>query len=152
MSGPKLTAMILFGALSFVFGFLFTVGLNGAFGALATGAIVAGLTCAFIWFSTTGRHAFARGFLSLGAVFIIVPVAALVGFGEEVAEGTLTAIQNGGSLSEEEASALFLSSIFASAGLVFGIVVGLILVLIGGLMHRRTAPETPSETGPGAAP
>ncbi|GAB5446965.1 hypothetical protein [Gymnodinialimonas sp.] len=145
MTGPKLTALILFGALSFAFGFLFTVGLNGAFGGLMTGVIVAALTCAFIWFANNGRHAFARGFLGLGAVFIIVPIAALAGFGEQVAEGTLTAIQNGSSLTEEEAGALFLSSIFASAGLVFGIIFGLILVLIGGLMHRSPAstPEAP---------
>lgn len=148
MTGPKLTSLILFGALSFVFGFLFTVGLNGMFGGLATGVIVAGLTCAFIWFAKTGRHAFARGFLGLGAVFIIVPVAALAGFGEQVADGTLAAIQTGSSLTDEEASALFLSSIFASAGLVFGMIVGLVLVLIGGLMHRGPAPTSAPETAP----
>lgn len=148
MTGPKLTAMILFGSLSLLFGFTFTVGLNGAFGALATGVIAAGLTCAFIWYASIGRHAFARGFLSLGAVCIIVPVAALVGFGEQVADGTLTTLQDGGSLSEEEAGMLFVSSILASAGLVLGLIVGLILVLIGGLMHRRPAEAPSPETTP----
>ena len=112
------------------------------------GAIVAALVCAFIWFAKTGRQAFARGFLGLGAVFIIVPVAALSGFGEQVTEASLTALQNGEGLTDEEASTLFLSSIFASAGLIFGMIVGLILVLIGGLMHRPakvTPPQTPPE-------
>lgn len=141
MTGPKLTSMIVFGALAFLFAILFTIGLNSAFGAIVTGVIVAALTCAFIWFAASGRQTFARGFLSLGAVFIIVPVAALAGFGEQVADTSLVAIQTGGSISEEEASALFLSSIFASAGLVFGIIIGLVLVLIGGLMHRPAKPD-----------
>ena len=141
MTGPKLTAMIVFGLLSFVFGILFTIGLNSTFTALMVGAIVAGLTCAFIYFAKLGRHAFARGFLGLGAVFIVIPVLALVGLGEEVATGTLTSLQTNGTLSEEEASALFLSSIFASAGLVFGMIVGFILVLIGGLVHRVPKPS-----------
>lgn len=141
MTGPKLTSMILFGALAFVFGILFTIGLNTTFGAIATGVIVAGATCAFIWFARTGRQAFARGFLSLGAVFIIVPIAALAGFGEQVADSTLTALQSDVGLSEDEAASLFLSSVFASAGLVFGMIIGLILVLIGGLMHRTQKTE-----------
>lgn len=143
MTGPKLTAMILFGALSFTFGAILSLGLNGALSAVATGAFVAALVCAFIWFAKTGRYAFARGFLGLGAVFIIVPIAAIAGLGELVSETSLTTWETGGVLTEEEASALFVSSIVASAGLVFGIVVGLVLVLIGGLMHRpqKTVPQ-----------
>lgn len=137
MTGSRLTAMILFGTLGGVFGVLFTIGLNSAFAALATGVIVAGMIGAFIWFARSGHHAFARGFLGLGAVFIVVPVAALAGFGEQIADGSIAAIQSGVSMTEAEASALVLSSIFASAGLVFGMVVGLVLILIGGLMHRR---------------
>ncbi|MBY4894488.1 hypothetical protein KUL25_17155 [Rhodobacteraceae bacterium N5(2021)] len=140
MTGPKLISMILFGTLAWMFGFLFTVGLSGASGGLLAGVIVAGLSCTFIWFASCGRHAFARGFLSLGAVFIIVPVAGMVGFGEQVAETSVAALQSGEGLTDEEASALFLSSIMAGAGLIFGIIVGLVLVLIGGLMHRRTVP------------
>ncbi|MBL4627695.1 MAG: hypothetical protein JKY00_06605 [Roseicyclus sp.] len=143
MTGPKLTAMILFGALAFVFGVAFTIGLNSYFGALVTGAIAAALTCTLIWFAQTGTQAFARGFLALGAVFIIVPIAALSGFGGQIAESTVTALETGEGWSEEFTSALFLTSILASAGLVFGIIVGLILVLIGGLMHRPVRP-TPS--------
>lgn len=142
MTGPKLTAMILFGVLSFLFGALFSVGLNGALSAALTGAVVAALTCAFIWFAQTGRHAFARGFLGLGAVFIVVPIAALAGLGELVSDTSIAAWEAGGLLTEQEATDLALSSIFASAGLIFGIVIGLILVLIGGLMHRRTTPAT----------
>lgn len=136
MSGPKLTAMIVFGTLSFLFAILFSLGLNGTFEAVATGIVVTALVCVFIWFAKTRRHAFARGFLGLGAVCIIVPFAALAGFGEQVAEESLTALQTGQILSEDEVSLLMISSIFASAGLVFGLIVGLILVLIGGLMHR----------------
>lgn len=136
MTGSKLTAMIVFGVLSFAFAILFTIGLNSAFGAIVTGFIAAGLTCAFIYFATTGKQGFARGFLALGMVFIIVPIAALAGFGEQVAESSISFLEADGSFSEEETTALVLSSIFASAGLVFGIIVGLILVLIGGLMHR----------------
>lgn len=144
MTGPKLISMILFGALTWVFGFIFTIGLNGAFSAIMTGTIVATLTCVFIWFAGTSQHAFARGFLGLGAVFIIVPVAALMGFGERLAETSLTALETSVALTEEESSALIVSSLLASAGLIFGIFVGLILVLIGGLMHRRKQPETPT--------
>lgn len=150
MMGPKRTAMILFGALGGVFGALFAIGLNNAFGALATGVIAAGLTGTFIWFARTGHHAFARGFLGLGAVFIVIPFAVLAGFGAQVAEGSIAAIQSSANVTEEEATALFLSSIFVSAGLVFGIVVGVVLVLIGGLMHRRPpAPETAAGGPPG---
>lgn len=144
LTGPKLTSMIVFGVLTFAFGVLFTIGLNSTFGALMVGAIVAALTCAFIFFANTGRAAFARGFLGLGAVFIVIPVMALVGLGEQVAEGTLTSLQTNGTLSEEEAASLFLSSIMASAGLVFGMVVGFILLLIGGLMHRQKHPDQAS--------
>lgn len=136
MTGPQLTSMIVFGTLSFLFAILFTIGLNSTFGAIATGAIVAAMTCAFIYFAQTGKQGFARGFLALGAVFIIVPIAALAGFGEQVTEASLTVLQPDVNLTEDEAAALFLSSIFASAGLVFGIIIGLILVLVGGLMHR----------------
>lgn len=136
MTGPKLIAMIIFGTLAFLFGVLFTIGLNSAFGAIIGGVIVAALVCVFIWFAATGQQVFARGFLGLGAVFIIVPVAALLGFGEQMADSSLIALQSGEGFSDEEASALFLSSIFASAGIIFGIIVGLLLVLIGGLMHR----------------
>lgn len=141
MTGPKFTSMIVFGTLSFLSAIMFTIGLNSGFGAVVTGIIVAALVCAFIWFAASGRQAFARGFLGLGAVFIIVPIAALAGFGEQVAEGSLTALQNGESMTEDEASMLIVSSIFASAGLVFGLFVGLILVLIGGLMHKGSTPE-----------
>ncbi len=141
MTGPKLTAMIVFGALSFLFAFLFTIGLNSAFGAIATGAIVAGLACAFIYFAKSIKQGFARGFLALGMVFIIVPIAALAGFGDQLAETVLT-VQDGIRITEDETATLMLQSAFATAGLVFGIIVGLILVLIGGLMHRP--PNTPT--------
>lgn len=141
MTGPKLTSMIVFGTLSFLFAILFTIGLNSGFGVIMTGLIVTALVCAFIWFAATGRQAFARGFLGLGAVFIIVPIAALAGFGEQLVDTTVTTWEAGGTLTEEEASTLFLSSIFASAGLIFGIIVGLILVLIGGLMHKQAKPD-----------
>ncbi len=143
MSGPKLTAMILFGALALLFGFLFSVGIVGGIGAFLTGLIAAGGTCALIWFADTGKIAFARGFLALGAVFIVVPIVGLGGLGEQVGDAAVQAIGNETSLSEEEFSALAVQSIFASAGLVFGLIVGLILILIGGLMHRRPAPPPP---------
>lgn len=144
MTGPKLIAMILFGVLSFFFALMFSVGLNGMGAALVVGLLMAALTCGFIYFATTGRHAFARGFLGLGAVCIIVPIAALSGFGEQVAEGTLPALQTNGALSEEEASIFVVSSIVASAGVVFGMIIGLIFVVIGGLMHlNSTKTATP---------
>ncbi|QXT39803.1 hypothetical protein [Gymnodinialimonas ceratoperidinii] len=146
MTGPKLFSMIIFGTLAFFFAFLFSIGLNNAFGSLATATIGAALTCAFIWFARSARHAFARGFLGLGAVFIIVPVAALAGFGEQISNGAMASLQSGTSMTEEETSALVLSSVFASAGLVFGLVVGLILILIGGLMHRNTTATPNSVT------
>lgn len=142
MTGPKLTAMIIFGTLAFLFAILFTIGLISGFGAIATGAIVAALTCAFIFYAQTGKHGFARGFLALGAVFIVVPIAALSGLGEQVADASLTIINPDEDLTEDAANALFLSTLFASAGLVFGIIVGLILVLIGGLMHRPATTPT----------
>ena len=138
MTGPKLFSMIIFGTLAFFFAFLFTIGLNSAFGSLATATVCAALTCAFIWFAHSARHAFARGFLGLGAVFIIVPIAALAGFGEQISNGAMASLQTGTSMTEEETSALVLSSVFASAGLIFGLIVGLILILIGGLMHRTS--------------
>lgn len=137
MSGPKLTSMIVFGTLSLLFGALFSIGLNGIGTAILVGAIVAGATCAFIWFAQTGRQAFARGFIGLGAVFLIVPVAALSGYGDQIAETSTAVMENGGTFTDEEASMLFLSTIFASAGLLFGMFAGFILVLIGGLMHRN---------------
>ena len=65
------------------------------------------------------------------------------GFGDQISETTLTALETGEGWSEEETGALIFSSILASAGLVFGAVVGAILVLIGGLMHRapRVGPQ-----------
>lgn len=143
MTGPKLTAMILFGALGFLFGFIFSIGLLGGFGALATGLIAAGATCTLIWFADTGKRAFARGFMALGAVFILVPVMALGGWAEQAGNVSLEALTNGTEFTEEQASEFVLTSIFASAGVIFGVVVGLILVLIGGLMHsgkRQVAP------------
>jgi hypothetical protein len=146
MTGPKLFSMIIFGTLTFFFAYLFSIGLNNAFGSLVTAMVCAALTCAFIWFARSARHAFARGFLGLGAVFIIVPVAALAGFGEQISNGAIASLQTGTSLSEEETGALVLSSVFASAGLIFGWIVGLILILIGGLMHRTATPAPGSAT------
>lgn len=140
MSGPKLTATVVFGTLSFVFGGLFTAGLNGVPVAIIVGLLMAAATATFIFFAGTGRHAFARGFLGLGVVFIVVPIAALAGLGQQVADGTLPVLQGTGQLTEDDAAWLFVSSIVASAGLIFGIVVGLLLVLIGGLMHRKRQP------------
>ncbi|UWQ96008.1 hypothetical protein K3728_01830 [Rhodobacteraceae bacterium M385] len=142
MSGPKLTSMIVFGTLSLLFGALFSIGLNGVGTAFVVGVIVAGATCAFIWFAKTGRQAFARGFIGLGAVFLIVPVAALSGYGDQIADTSTAVMANGGAFTDEEASMLFLSTIFASAGLLFGMFAGFILVLIGGLMHRNKPTET----------
>ncbi|WP_341863390.1 hypothetical protein [Gymnodinialimonas sp. 57CJ19] len=137
MTGPKLTSMIVFGTLSLLFGALFSVGLNGVGTAFLVGVIVAGATCAFIWFAKTGRQAFARGFIGLGAVFLIVPVAALSGLGDQLVETSTAVMENGGTFTDEDASMLFLSTLFASAGLLFGMFAGFILVLIGGLMHRN---------------
>lgn len=142
MTGPKLTALIVFGTLSFVFGALFSIGLSGIISAVVTGAFVAALVCALIWFAKTGRHAFARGFLGLGAVFIIVPLAALIDLGEQIANDALPILQDASALSDQEAAILAMSeftvpSIVASAGIVFGMIVGLILVIIGGLMHLK---------------
>jgi hypothetical protein len=137
MSGAKLTAMILFGALAFVFTYLFTVGLTSAATATLSGIVAAAATCALIWFAQTGKHAFARGFLALGAVFICVPVAGLGQWGEEFAASSLQAVETGAGLSDEDYSQFVLTSIFASAGVVLGLVVGAILVLIGALMHRK---------------
>lgn len=163
MTGPKLTAMILFGALSFVFGLLFAGPIVGAFGGLVTAFIVAVGTAALIYFAETGKQAFARGFLALGAVFIVVPVVGLAGLGEQVADVAVQAIEGENAVSEEEFGAIAVTSIFATAGLAFGFIVGLILVLIGGLMHRRPStaaqlhqpsaatpppPVPPTETGP----
>jgi hypothetical protein len=145
MNGPKLTALMLFGAFAFVFAVLFSIGIVGGIGAILTGLLAAAGTGALIWFAETGKIAFARGFLALGAVFIIVPVVALGGLGEQLGDAAVQAIDTETQLTEDEFNTLALQSIFASAGLVFGMIVGLILVLIGGLMHRRpTAPIEPS--------
>lgn len=146
MTGPRLTAMILFGALAFVFAFLFAVGLVGGLGALITGLVAAGATGALIHFvdpGGSGKRAFGRGFMALGAVFILVPVASLGGWAEQAGDVTLQALTDGTRLTEEEASQFVLTSIFASAGVIFGMIIGLILVLIGGLMQsgkRNVAP------------
>lgn len=140
MTGPKLTALILFCCLSLLFGVLLSIGIVGGLGSIPIGLLAAGATGALIWFAETGRTAFARGFMALGAVFIVVPVVGLGGLGDQLGNAAIQAVEADNTLSEEEISALALRSIFASAGLVFGVVVGLILVLIGGLMHRRSAP------------
>jgi hypothetical protein len=149
MTGPKLTALILFCALAFAFGVLFSIGITGGVGSVLTGVLAAAGTGALIWFAETGKTAFARGFLALGAVFIIVPLVALGGLGEQLGDAAVQAVDTETLLSEDEIGALALRSIFASAGLVFGLIVGMILVLIGGLMHRRPT-STPSPDTPNA--
>ncbi len=143
MTGPKLTALILFCALSILFGFLLSVGIAGGTVALLVGCLAAAGTGALIWFATTGRIAFARGFLGLGCVLVVVPIITLGGLGEAFTDAAGQAIDPGEVVTDEELSTLALQSIFASAGLVFGLVVGLILILIGGLMHKRTAAPPP---------
>lgn len=140
MTGPKLTALILFGILSLLFAFLFVIGLTSAMTAMLTGLISAAATCTLIWFAETGKRAFARGFLALGAVFVFVPVAGLGAWGEQIADTALVALESAEGLSDDAASSLAITSILASAGLVFGMVFGAILILIGALMHR--APRT----------
>lgn len=147
MTGPKLTALILFGALALLFAFLLSVGLVGGFGAVLTGLLAAAGTAALIWYADTGKTAFARGFLALGAVFIVVPIVGLGGLGEQLGDAAVQAVEGEAALTEDEIGALALQSIFASAGLVFGLIVGMILVLIGGLMHRRpTSPPSSDVT------
>ena len=142
MTGPKLTAIILFGVLSFAFGALFSLGLNGVLAAIIVGLIMAFGAGVFIYFAKTGRLAFARGFLALGTVCIVVPIAALAGLGEQVANGTLPVLQDTTVLTDHEAVTFTMTefvvpSLVASAGVVFGMLVGLILVIIGGLMHLK---------------
>jgi len=138
--------MILFGALGFVFAFVFAVGLVGGVGALVTGLVAAAATCALIRFvdpEGSSKRAFGRGFMALGAVFILVPVMALGGWAEQAGDASLQALTDGTHFTDEQASAFVLTSILASAGVIFGMVVGLILVLIGGLMQsgkRSVAP------------
>ncbi|MEX3017072.1 hypothetical protein [Gymnodinialimonas hymeniacidonis] len=147
MSGPKLTALVLFCALALLFGFILSVGVVGGFGGFLTGVIAAAGTGAFIWFADIGKIAFARGFLALGAVFIVVPIVGLAGLGEQVGDVAVETLTTEQSLTEEQFNQLAITSIFASAGLIFGIVVGLILILIGGLMHKRPAPPAPTSDG-----
>lgn len=149
MTGPKLTALILFDALALLFGFLLSVGIVGWFGALLTAMLASAGTGALIWFADTDKTAFARGFLALGAVFIVVPVVGLAGLGEQWGDAAVQAVGTETTLSEEELSALTLRSVFATAGLAFGLLVGMILVLIGGLMHRRPATPPPLDPSNG---
>ncbi len=147
MTGPKFTALILFDSLAILFGFLLSVGIVGWVGAALVGLIASAGTGALIWFAETGRTAFARGFLALGAVFIVVPIVGLGGLGEQLGDAAVQAVEGEAALTEDEFNALALQSIFASAGLVFGLIVGMILVLIGGLMHRRpTSPPSSDVT------
>lgn len=148
MAGPKLTAMILFGALALVFGFVLSATIVGTFGGALTGLIAAAGTGVLIRFAETGRTAFARGFLALGAIFIVVPVVGLAGLGEQVGEVATQALEGDRSLGEDEFGALALTSIFASVGLVFGMIFGLILILVGGLMHRRRVPPPGGSDAP----
>ncbi|MBF9044535.1 hypothetical protein HKCCE4037_14420 [Rhodobacterales bacterium HKCCE4037] len=147
MTGSKLTALIIFGALALLFGFILSVGIVGGFGAFAVGVICAAGTGALIWFADSGKIAVARGFLGLGAVLIVVPIVGFAGLGEQVSDAAVQAIGNEQTLTDEQLGTLAVQSIFASAGFAFGLIVGLILVLIGGLMHRRPAnppvPPTP---------
>ncbi|WP_224816863.1 hypothetical protein [Hasllibacter sp. MH4015] len=148
MSGPKLTAMILFGALALVFGFILSATIVGAFGGFLTGLIAAAGVCALIWFADLEKLAFARGFLGLGAVFIVVPIVGLAGLGEQVSEVAVQALETGESVTEDEFGAIAITSIFASAGLVLGMIIGLILILIGGLMHSRARKSAPPPINP----
>lgn len=140
MTGPKLTAMILFGCLAFLFTFLFTVGLTSGMTATLAAIVAAAATAVLIRYADTGKRAFARGFMALGAVFIFIPIAAFGAWGEQFANSSAQTLRAGETLSEEVYSELVVTSVFASAGLVMGLFVGAILVLIGALMHRQPRP------------
>lgn len=135
MTGQKLTAMMIFGSLSFIFGILFSISLFGVIPSIFVGVFVAVLTAAFIFLAKTNRYAFARGFIGLGVVFLVVPMAAIAALGPSVADGTGRMRLDDNWMTE---TAIV---VVAFGGLVFGTIIGLVLVLIGGLMHRT--PKSP---------
>lgn len=137
LTGPKLVAMILFGFLAFAVTFLFSIGLTSGRTASLSGLVTAGLTSAAILLADDNRRAFARGILGLGAVFVLVPLAVVAQWGEDLATGAT------GGLSDAERGEILAISVLFSAGLVFGLVAGGLLLLAGGLLHRRPARPTP---------
>ena len=139
MTTHKLFALIIITLLTFAFAWLLSAGVIGIAGGTICGIIVATASAALIYNASTGKRAYARGFLALGATFILVPFVNLFAIGDQVVSN-LPALSNGEQALQDE---IFLASFVASAGLIFGLVIGCILVAIGALMHLKPKTAIP---------
>lgn len=102
--------------------------------AIAAAVIMTGLTGALIWPAATDRRAIARGIIAMGATAFAAPLAAIQAFQAEFLYAAL---------SDQELSGRFANfdQVFVTGWTLtaIGLVIGLVLMIAGGIMHRRTS-------------
>ncbi len=104
------------------------------FRAMAAGLVLAAMAGALIWVAGTDRRATARGIIAIGAAALTAPLAGMQAFFNDFLY----------SIADETEFARRLDTFETDQAMGWsmvgvGVVCGLILMIVGGLMHRRTS-------------
>lgn len=128
-NGPII--LIVFCALVFAVSWFTITALTTPMRAGASGVALAAFTGIFIWFAPTNRTAIARGLIALGATALAAPMAAVSAVTNDMLFSMFD--ENfGAQLVDLDA---MIATGWRNTGI--GAVVALVLIIVGGRMHRR---------------
>lgn len=132
MKAPNgLFILVVFCALVFAVSWFAITALTTPLRAGASGVALMVFTGLFIWFAQTDRYAIARGLISVGAVALAAPMAAVQAVTNDMLFSMFSE-QNFDERFMELDAAIAISWRYVG----FGTVVALVLIIAGGMMHR----------------